>query len=163
LFRIERLSKEHNRNAFFCGNEALNDYLKKQAFQDIKKNVTSVIVAADESKKIAGFYTLCASSVERGIIPLPVAKHLPKYEKIPALLLGRLAVSVENQGQGLGKRLMLSAFERCININVGWALLVTDAKDKRARLFYLHFGFIRLSDNADHLFITKQTIMEAME
>jgi GNAT superfamily N-acetyltransferase len=141
----------------------LNDYLKKQASQDVKKNVATVIVAADESKRIAGFYTLCASSLERGIIPQSTTKHLPKYEKIPVILLGRLAVSVDHQGQGLGKRLMLSAFERCVNIDMGWAFLVTDAKDERARLFYLHFGFIPLLDDEDHLFITKQTITEAIK
>ncbi|MDR1133629.1 MAG: GNAT family N-acetyltransferase [Synergistaceae bacterium] len=163
MFRIERLSKEHDRNSFVCGNEALNDYLYKQAFQDIKKNVAIVIAATDESKRVAGFYTLCASSVERRVIPPLTTKRLPKYEKIPAILLGRLAVSVNHQGQGLGKRLMLSAFERCISIDMGWAFLVTDAKDERARLFYLHFGFIPLLDDVDHLFVTKQTIMEAMK
>ena len=58
MFGIERLSREHDRDSFVCGNEALNDYLKKQASQDVRKNVAAVIVATDESKRIAGFYTL---------------------------------------------------------------------------------------------------------
>jgi GNAT superfamily N-acetyltransferase len=162
LLEINKLSGLHNRASFSCGQNALKEYLKKQASQDVKKNVATVIVAAGENNKIAGFYTLCASSVKRANIPSPMENRLPKYNSIPAILLGRLAVSLDYKGQGVGRRLMFHAFERCVSIGVGWAFLITDAKNEEARSFYRHFGFISLLDDEYHLCVTKQTISDAL-
>lgn len=38
---IELLNKKHNRNNFDCGNEILNNYLKNQAGQDVKRKLAA--------------------------------------------------------------------------------------------------------------------------
>jgi GNAT superfamily N-acetyltransferase len=160
--RIEKLSKAHNRSDFNCGNAALNDYLKRQASQDARKNIATVIAAVDQSERVAGFYTLCASGIQKNVIPSSIDKRLPKYNLIPVILLGRLAVSETHKGRGLGKSLMLNAFERCARVDVAWCFLVADAKDERARSFYLRFGFISLLDDKNHLCLPKQAISIAL-
>ena len=160
--KIEKLSKGHKRSIFDCGNDELNNYLKTRAAQDVKHNVATVFVAADEAGNIAGFYTLCATSIHREIFPSDTERRLPKYRAVPAILLGRLAVALDYQGAGLGGRLLLNVFSRCRNINVAWAFLVTDAKDALARAFYSHFGFFSLQDDVNHLCLPKQTIIEVL-
>jgi len=163
LLAIEKLSEKHNRTTFSCGNEELDEYLKKYASQDVKKNVAVVIVAADETQKVAGFYSLCATSVAREEVPPEAGKRLPKYDKVPGILLGRLAVSSDLQGKGIGKRLLIHAFARCASIeDIGWAFIVTDAKDESACSFYRSFGFFPLLDDLKRLYITKATVIDAL-
>jgi GNAT superfamily N-acetyltransferase len=160
--KIEKLSKTHDRSAFDCGMVALNNYLKLQASQDSKRDVATVIVAVDEGERVIGFYTLCASGLQRRDLPPDVGRRMPKYDMLPAILLGRLAVAHNYQRLGLGKRLMSHAFKRCAAIDVGWSFLVVDAKDERARSFYQRFEFISLLDDANHMCIPRQTILEAV-
>ena len=159
---IEKLSKKHDRLRFDCGNVELNNYLRTKASQDVKHNVATVFVACDEASKIKAFYTLCATSICRASLSNEVKHRLPKYNTIPAILLGRLAIDLEYQGIGIGGRLLLSVFEKCSNIDVAWAFLVTDAKDEQARAFYSHFGFFSLQDDVNHLCLPKRTIIEAL-
>ena len=160
--KIEKLSKKHDRLTFDCGNDALNSYLKSRASQDVKHNVATVFVASDETGMIAGFYTLCATSLRREDLSGEIGQRLPKYRIIPSILLGRLGVDLKHQGSGLGGRLLLSVFEKCGKIDVAWAFLVTDAKDERARSFYLHFGFLPLQDDINHLYLPRKTIIDTV-
>jgi hypothetical protein len=43
-FRIEPLSKEHDRAAFSCGVESLDRYLRTQASQDMRRKANAVFV-----------------------------------------------------------------------------------------------------------------------
>ena len=160
--KIEKLSKEHKRSSFDCGNEYLNSYLKTQASQDARHHVATTFVAAEEEGVVAGFYTICATGLHREVLPADTERRLPKYRIIPAILLGRLAVALGCQGTGLGGRLLINAFERCSNINVAWAFLVTDAKDEPARAFYSHYGFFSLEDDVNHLCLPRKTVNEAV-
>ncbi|MDR1732315.1 MAG: GNAT family N-acetyltransferase [Synergistaceae bacterium] len=160
--KIEKLSKGHHRAAFDCGNDALNNYLRTRAAQDVKHNVTTVFVAVEKVDDIAGFYTLSATSLHRKILSAETERRLPKYQAIPAILLGRLTVALDFQGTGLGGRLLLNAFERCSRIELAWAFLVTDAKDEQARAFYSHYGFFSLQDDPNHLCLPRKTIIDVM-
>lgn len=91
--------KRHDRKGFDCGVEALNRYLKQVAGQDQKRNLSKVYVFA-EGESIVGYYSLSAHSVSRENLPKGI--KLGGYQDIPFLLLGRLAVDKNYQGQGLG-------------------------------------------------------------
>ena len=41
---IELLNKKHNRKEFDCGKELLNNYLKNQAGQDVKRKLSACFV-----------------------------------------------------------------------------------------------------------------------
>lgn len=45
---IELLDKKHNRNDFDCEKELLNNYLKSQAGQDIKRKLSACFVLVDK-------------------------------------------------------------------------------------------------------------------
>lgn len=158
--RTEPLSRRHNRTAFSCGVEALDRYLQKQASQDVSKRVAAVFVLTADGETIAGYYTLSAHSVNLGDLPDSIARKLPRYPIVPATLLGRLAVSVDFRGQGLGELLLLDAFQRVLGSTseVASALVVVDSKDETARNFYLHHDFIPLSSQPNRLLYTVDAI-----
>jgi predicted GNAT family N-acyltransferase len=158
--RIEPLGKTHHRAAFSCGNEALDNYLRTQASQDVAKHVAVCFVLTPDGKSVAGFYTLSQYSVDLVKLPKDVAKKLPKYPEVPATLLGRLAVSENFRGQKLGEFLLLDALDRCLrqSSQVASFAVVVDAKDEAAQRFYEHFEFIPLPDTPGRLFLPMRTI-----
>lgn len=132
---------------FKCGERALDEYLKRYATQDIKRGVARVFVASPTEgvETVTGYYTLSAASIAADTLSEKWRKKLPRYP-VPAALLGRLAVSQQAQGQGLGSILLADACKRvaaaCEILAV--AAIVVDAKSPDAAAFYQHFGFIEL-------------------
>lgn len=136
---------KHDRSDFRSGVEALDAYLRRQAGQDARKRVSSLYVARDAgSPAIQGFYTLSAGSIERTSLPDATANPLPLYDRLPATLLGRLAVDERKRGTGVGKLLLFDAFSRALTASklVASAILVVDAKDEAAAKFYRAFHFV---------------------
>jgi GNAT superfamily N-acetyltransferase len=159
-YRIEPLAVKHDRAAFSCGVETLDRYLQRQAGQDVSKHVAAAFVITTDGETIAGFYTLSAHVLNLGDLPENVAKKLPRYPNVPATLLGRLAVSLVFRGRGIGELLLLDAFRRVLANaqQVGSAALVVEAKDEKAREFYLHHDFIPLPSQPNRLFYAVKTI-----
>lgn len=159
-YQIEPLSVKHDRAAFSCGVEALDRYLQKQAGQDISRRVAAAFVITPDGTTIAGFYTLSAHLVNLADLPENVAKKLPRYPNVPATLLGRLAVSENFRGQGIGELLLLDALQRALGNTreVASAVVVVDAKDERARGFYLRHDFIPLPTQPNRLFYPMKAI-----
>ncbi len=162
-FRFEPLDKRvHNRAAFSCEHEALNIYLKQKTSQDVQKRVAAVYVLTPDGKTIAGYYTLSQYTIEPGQLPEDAIKRLrlPKYDKLPATLLGRLARSRHFKGAGLGEILLMGALEKALlhSRNIASLAVIVDAKDEIARNFYLSYGFIALPDHPNRLFMLMQTI-----
>ena len=98
---IEPLNSRHDRPGFHCGETSPDDYIQKQARQDVKRRVSRVFVAtqAQHPGTIVGYYTLSTLSIELGQLPKDLARKLPRHP-VPAALLGRLAVSQAAQGMG---------------------------------------------------------------
>jgi hypothetical protein len=57
----------------------------------------------------------------------------PKYDKLPATLLGRLARSREFKGAGVGELLLMGALQRALDHskNIASLAVVVDAKKRR--------------------------------
>ena len=158
---IELLAEGHNRNTFDCGVESLNRYLRQHATQDIKKNVATVCVAA-MGAEIAGYYSLASTGISPSILPNSLQKKMPRYQMLPAVLLGRLAVDLRHKGRKLGIGLLSDAFVLSLKSPLAWALFLTDALDASAAAFYGRFGFRPLKDNPNHLYITRQEIIKVV-
>jgi GNAT superfamily N-acetyltransferase len=151
--------KKHDRAGFDCGVPELNRYLFEQASQDVRSNYVKLVVATEENaNKVLGFYTLSHDGLPMQDIPGETQRKLPKYERIPAVLLGRLAVDKAMQGQGLGAELMANAILRSLDYPSAWAVMVVDAKDEKASSFYKKFAFSPLADNPKHLYVAKKEL-----
>ena len=161
-YRIEPLGPRHDRMGFSCRVEALDRYLQRQASQDVNKRVAAAFVLTPDGKTIAGYYTLSAHVVNLADLPDDVTRKLPRYPNVPATLLGRLAVSVNFRGQGIGELLLLDAFHRVLASarEIGSAMVVVDAKDEHARNFYLHHDFLPLPTQPDRLFYPVKDIQK---
>ncbi len=153
LFRIEPLGAQHNRAGFSCGVEALDRYLKSQAGQDRRRGAASCFVAVNGQDQLAGYYTLAMTSVALTDVTADMAKKLPRYPKIPATLLGRLAVDLRFRGQQLGHLLIFDAMSQMVASKIASAMLVVDAKDETAAAFYVKFGFRCLGAGRLQLFL----------
>ena len=164
-WRIERLTKQHDRKGFDCGQPALNDFLKRFARQNDQLDMGLTYVAVEPgSTTILGFYTLSSGHVPFDALPLSESKGLPRHP-IPVVLLARLAVDRRHQKQGIGESLLVDALRRAAQASetVGVRAIAVDAKNESARAFYQHFGFLAFADDPLHLFLPMETVRKACE
>jgi GNAT superfamily N-acetyltransferase len=163
-YRVELLGRQHDRTAFSCGVDALDRYFQQQAGQDQRRSVAIPYVLVDVATgRVAGYYTLSTFSIVPERLPEALVRKLPRYDVLPAILVGRLAVDQRYRGQRLGGALLIDALRRCLGISreVGAIGVVVDAKDDSARSFYEHYGFIRLPDQPYCLFLP-MTLVEKL-
>lgn len=161
-FKIEPLGEHHDRAAFCCGKDPLDQYLRNQAGQALRKNLAAVFILTPDGQKIAGYYTLSSYMVKLDEIPEGIAKKLTRMQEIPATLLGRLARSVEFRGQGIGEVLLVDALKKALHNSAhvaSWAVIV-DAKDEEAVEFYGHYGFVPLPSKPNRLFLPMTSIQK---
>jgi GNAT superfamily N-acetyltransferase len=151
--RIEKLRREHAVDLFDCGQEALNRFLARYAFQNqqAEASQTYVGLVADE---VVGSYTLVVAQVEYDDAPQRLAKGLARHP-IPLMLLARLAIATSWQGKGLGAGLLKDAMVRTVHAAdiAGIRAMAVHAKDDAARAFYERFGFTPAPTDAYHLFV----------
>ena len=141
---------------FNCGQSALDEYIRRYALQDVRRDLARVFVASpkDDLACLAGFFTLSAGSVNCSDLPEKLARKLPCYP-VPVALIGRLAVDKDFQGKGLGSILLADACQKIRQARETLAVvgIVVDAKDDSAAAFYQHFGFIELPGKPGRLLL----------
>lgn len=156
IYQIRPLDASINTANFQCGREPLDDYIRRYASQDVRRNVARVFVAvlADTPQHLAGFFTLSAGSVSCSSLPASLARKLPRYP-VPVALIGRLAVDVKFQGKGLGSILLADACQKVSQASAVLAVagIIVDAKDEQAIAFYKHFGFVPLQGQTDRMML----------
>lgn len=163
---IELLDKKHLRDNFDCGNTLLNNYIKYQANQDIKRKLSVCYVISDNTdSNIKGYYTLSNNSIYLDSLPENISKKFPKsYNNIPTTLLGRIGVDKKYQGQGYGKILLIDALKRSYDIShkIGSYAVVVDPIDESASDFYKSYEFIELP-TSKKMFIPIKTLKMLFE
>lgn len=154
------LATTHEKAKFTCGKVMLDNYIKKQAKQDIKAKVSVCFVLSDDDKEIKGYYTLSNGSIPRSQLPESITVQLPKYRDLPITLLGRLAIDNKFKRQKLGTLILLDALKRSFDISsssVASMAVIVDPIDQEATDFYAKFGFILLPDSG-RMFLPMGTI-----
>lgn len=152
-FRIEKLARHHPVEHFDCGDDALNRYLIRFAWANQSANAATTYVAlADEV--VVGFYSLAVGQVAHAEAPDRLVKGLARHP-VPVMILARLAVHHDWQGQGLGAGLLRNAMQRTAQAAeiAGIRALLVHAKDESARSFYQHFGFAASPSDRLHLYL----------
>ena len=158
-FAVVPLSKNHVREGFCSGSEALDHYFSARVSQDTKRNITKCFVAIDNTnQKIAGYYTLSAAQIPLPGLPKEIARKMPRYDGVPAARIGRLAVEQHYQGKRIGSALIADALLRSTNASMAVYALLVDAKDDQAEAFYLHHGFIHCIGARHTLFLPLKTV-----
>ena len=160
---IEPLGK-HDRAAFSCGVASLDDWFRLRAGQDEKRNVARVFVAIDDQGGIVGFYSLSSFTLTIADLPPDYAKRLPRYDAIPAALIGRLARDEKVRGEGIGELLLADAVRRVIGAARSLAIfaIVVEATDENAAAFYRDFGFMPFPNRPLRLFMPASEAAEAV-
>ena len=162
--RFEPLNRRHDRATFVSGVPALDDWFHTRAAQDQRRHVAQVFVAIDEHG-IVGFYSLSMFTLALDSQPEGLARKLPRYDAIPAALIGRLARHERAKGSGVGDLLVADAVRRVLSAaeSVATYAMGVDAKDDRGRRFYESHGFIPLPSRPNRLFLLLETAAEALK
>lgn len=158
----------HNLKAFDCGKVSLNDYLSRYAVRNSRLGLSRTWVLTEQAEHgklhIAAYYTLASSTVVKEALPAP-NKSLPAYP-VPVVLLARLGVSVQYQGQQLGAKTLIQALRTALELtDRGLPALgvILDVLDDAALRFYQHMGmFMPLTDQPKRLFVPMGTIRQLM-
>ena len=162
----EPIAKRHNRDAFDCGDAALNELLRRYARQahDSGGAKTFLAVPDDDSQRVLGFYSLSPASVGFSRTPEVIKRGLARYD-VPVFRLGRLAVDLSMQRKGLGGQLLLAAGRRCLRASqeVGGVALLIDAKSEAVAYWYAGFGALQLLNTPLNLLLPLKTVQTALQ
>ena len=141
-FVVETLARHHDFTAFDCGNEALNSWLKRFAWTNVRNDSARVYVLHTHDDLVLGYHAITVGSVSREEVPGRVSAGLAAHP-IGVALLARLAVDRGQQGKGFGVTLLQDALrriEQAAELVAVRAVLVHAINDQ-ARNFYLRYGF----------------------
>ena len=167
MYKIELLSRGHDREGFDCGSEPLNAYFRQTARQHTERGISRTFVMVEEEacepKPVLGFFSLNICQIRADQLSPDLARKLPR--DVAGIKLGRLAVAANRQRQGMGKLLLVAAMRKVLEVfeSVGGIGLFVDAKDEAARAYYEQFGFVRPPDNALQLFLPLETLRKVLE
>lgn len=161
----EPIRKKHDREAFDCGEEALNEFLRRYARKSHELGGAKTFLAIDDAEDaVLGFYSLSPASVAYARTPEVTRRGLARHD-VPGFRLARLAVDRRFQGQGIGGQLLLAAGRRCLlaSAEVGGVVLVIDAKNERVAEWYASYGALPLLDAPLTLLLPLATIDAALK
>ena len=134
------LNSSHNVAGFVCGDDSLDDWLRRYALINQASGSARTFVTCMDDR-VVGYYALASGAVSQAGASPRVAKAMP--EPIPVLLLARLAVDQAVHGQGLGWRLLRDTIVRTLQVadQVGVRALLAHSLDQRAAEFYARHDF----------------------
>lgn len=164
VFRIEPLdSRKHVRSDFCCGKDSLDNYIRKQASQDLKRRVSAVFVLINDPElDVLAYYTLSSYTVDITVLDEAFAKGLPRYPLLPATLLGRLAVDDRQKGKRLGELMLVDALKKTLNAatQVASLAVIAEALDEKALNFYIKYGFQQFKQDPMKLYLPMKSVEE---
>ena len=152
----EPLASRHDISQFSSGVPTLDAWLCGKARLNEARGGARTYVACD-GDRVAGFYSLAASSVERRRVPSRVGRNMP--DPIPVILLGQLAVDEAYRDRRLGSDLLVDAARRSLSAAgaVGARAVIVQAVDERARAFYERFGFRPFSEGEPLMLVLRMS------
>lgn len=155
----EPLTPTHDLSGFNCGNEDLNDWLKRRALASEGRSARTTVLC--DGPRVAGYYCLATGAIERESLS---SARLRKNQPDPILVLGRLAIERDYQGRGLGKALLKDAILKTITASgiAGVRALAVHAIDDAAVQFYRKYGFVPSPLNPRTLLLPIETAKAAL-
>jgi GNAT superfamily N-acetyltransferase len=131
----------HNRAGFDSGEPVLDEWLRRYAGQNRRRDTAATWVILDADDTVVAYASIAMTGIDRSAAPASVAKHTP--DPIPALLLGRLAVDRRRHGQGVGTAMVAHVLATAEELNTKaacWAVVVSALHADACR-WWEHLGF----------------------
>jgi len=155
---IEKLRRDHPIDAFDCGQEALNGWLRKHALQNQGAGAAQTYVGL-VNEVVVGYYSLAVGQIEYCDAPERLQKGLARHP-VPIMLLACLAVHRDWQKRGVGRALLRDAVLRTLQAAdlAGIRALAVHAKDEQARRYYEQFDFAPSPADPLHLLVLLKDI-----
>ena len=137
----QALDAKHALHPFDCGKPALNDWLARHALQAQSSGSAKTFVVLEDAR-VVGYLSLAVGQADAVEVPDRVRKGMGQFP-IPVVILARLAVSLQDQGRGIGVGLLQDAIRRTLAIaqQAGVRTLLTHPIDAQPAQFYRRFGF----------------------
>lgn len=161
-YRLEPLSEDHELGGFDCGTAGLTTWLRDNARNARGQGTRTYVLVDEVSRAVVGYVAIAPHMIERDDLPARMARGAPS--RIPAILLGKLAVDLQIQGRGLGGDLLTRTLEMIIGVArvAGGKVVVVDAIDEPARAFYAHHDFESCPGQPMRLVMKISTVAKAL-
>lgn len=133
------ITLKHDITRFESQSSELNNWIKKKALKNEGKTSRTYVIC--QNNFVIGYYSLAAGSVSREKAIGKMKRNSPK--DIPVMILGRLAIDKQREGQGLGSALLKDAILRTIQASdvIGIRAILVHALNETAKKFYEARGF----------------------
>ncbi len=154
------LTSDHDLSGFDCGEPTLNDWLRDRALKNESRFSRTYVVC--EKTRVIAYFCISAGSIEREAAPRKIRRNAPDI--IPVSVIGRLAVSLDRAGKGLGADILSDALHRIAiaSQSLGMAAVLVHAKDEAAKHFYMKCAeFIEHPADSRILFLPIETVVAA--
>ena len=152
------LTAEHDLSAFDCGEPALNDWLRHRALKNESRFSRTYVVC--QGNRAVAYFCISAGAVQRSAAPGKIRRNAP--DAVPVSVIGRLAVSRDHAGKGLGTDILADALRRIAvaSRSIGIGAVLVHAKDEAAKRFYMSRAeFIEYPADSRTLFLPIETVI----
>ena len=159
-FKIELLNQYNNLSSFDCGDDDLNEFLKKDAFIEQKKklSLTHLIFYQGE---VIGYFSLLTDKISVKNLKNREIKENMKtnlknnYKTIPSVKIGRLAIDKKYAKKGIGSFILnnlIITLNEISKKDIGFRLISVEGYAE-AYHFYTTNNFVPLQN--DEIFLSK--------
>jgi GNAT superfamily N-acetyltransferase len=133
--------RRHDREQFDSGEPVLDEWLRRYAGQNRRRDTAATWVIADANDVVVAYARVAMTGIDRSAAPEMVAKGAP--DPVPALLLGRLAVDHRYRSLGIGTALVTYVLATAVELNQKAACraVVVTALTQSARSWWERLGF----------------------
>lgn len=140
-----KLDETHDLDTFDCGEDSINEFLKKKALKaQAAKTATVFVVCVKGTNTVVGYHTLSSGTIMRAnVVPKKAQRNSP--DQHPITILGRMGVCKTLQGTGLSLDLIQDAALRALaaSEDVASTALVVHPLNEQLVKLYEKAGFIR--------------------
>lgn len=152
------LTADHDLSAFDCGEPVLNDWLRHRALKNESRFSRTYVACV--GNQVVAYCCISAGAVERAAAPGRLRRNAP--DSIPVSVIGRLAVSRDHAGKGLGADMLADALRRIAvaSQSIGMGAVLVHAKDDAAKRFYMKCAeFMEYPADSRTLFLPIETVV----
>ena len=148
------LTSAHNLDHLNSGEPVLDEWLRVRALSILESGASrTYVICPKATQNVVGFFSLSMGQILASEVVGSMRRNMPN--KIPAVVLGRLAIDLSWQGKGVGRALLAEVMRRSLRASeeVSARLVIVHAISPAAENFYIHHGFTRLPVEAPMLAI----------